>query len=567
MQQLEIYKTQNTFKLEAGVKLLAGEGVYELLTNEGFLDAWDALYNKCTWATVFQSRAFVTTWYHTYKQKYTPVLLIESNGSELTGLLPMVLLAPTVDDAKAQIVGAGQYEAEYQVWLTDSFKSEAFIKAALTEIIKAFPGHTVLLRYIPPGVSLSWAKKDAAWQGKIVIQPFRRSLMDMGDPDLSKFFRKSEYRNKLNRLKRLGNFCFERITDTGEFAEVLGELSLQYDFRQGAMFNKTQFKDNPLKTKLLIALFEQGLLHVTVLKVNTEVVASIVAVKGKNKAHLGAINTHSPFYANHSPGFVHFLTLGQQLSAEGFELFDLTAGGDAYKERMTNRHDYVHTLFVASNRKDRLKRELRKNVYNWLVKAGIRPMSAELSIKKSIYLFKNRFKAAKQETLGYTLQIVKNLLNIKEGKIYMYLNGVPAQHTPVAVKKTCIHDFLCFDTTDSTATRWEFLEDAMRRFELGEHSYTWVEQGRLLGCIWLSEARAVPITGKQAAVALPEGVALLQNLYIHPAGRSRLNYFLSVVASHISNGTKQVYLSTNTQSALYEQALNAAGFKVVNQHI
>jgi hypothetical protein len=93
MQQLEIYKTQNTFKLEAGVKLLAGEGVYELLTNEGFLDAWDALYNKCTWATVFQSRAFVTTWYHTYKQKYTPVLLIESNGSELTGLLPMVLLA------------------------------------------------------------------------------------------------------------------------------------------------------------------------------------------------------------------------------------------------------------------------------------------------------------------------------------------------------------------------------------------------------------------------------------------------------------------------------------------
>jgi hypothetical protein len=61
------------------------------------------------------------------------------------------------------------------------------------------------------------------------------------------------------------------------FSSIFDELTAQYDFRKAAMYNKAPFRKDPLKKKFLLALFEQQILHVTVLKLNDEIIASNVA--------------------------------------------------------------------------------------------------------------------------------------------------------------------------------------------------------------------------------------------------------------------------------------------------
>src|SRR5687767_11402528 len=75
--------------VSSAVELLLGEEVFELLSDEAFQTGWDTLYQACPWATVFQSRAFVTTWYRIFQNEYLPVLLKAGPPDQPTGLLTL----------------------------------------------------------------------------------------------------------------------------------------------------------------------------------------------------------------------------------------------------------------------------------------------------------------------------------------------------------------------------------------------------------------------------------------------------------------------------------------------
>lgn len=547
------------------VEIVLGEEVFELLSEETFQTGWDVLYHSCPWATVFQSRAFVTTWYRIYQSEYLPVLLKAGPPGRLTGMLTLAVPLSRSGTSKkgAPLVGAGQYEAEYQTWLAEPAQGEAFIQAALEQVRRQFPQHPVHFRFLPPGTPLGWLQTNPVWRKRSVLQPYKRPLMEMYHPDFPRLFRKTEFRNKLNRLKRMGAFRFERLTEPDKFAGVLDELTIQYDFRQGAMFNKNQFRENPLKTALLLALFEQDLLHVTLMTVNEEVFAAIVAVSGKDWVHLGGINIHTPFYAHHSPGFVHFLLLGQLLAQEEMAVFDLTPGEDAYKERYATGHDQVHELMVAHSLPFLVKKRLRKKVHSRLIQAGIRPMSAELALKKRIYLFKGRMKRIKAEgLLAPLLDQVTRLLGSRKQQVYVLAGQAPEPPASLLLQTNNLVDLLHFEQQGGRMTRWEFLEDAMRRFELGERCYTWSQSGRLLACAWLSAAGPA-LHRSPPGLKLPEGVALLQGFYCHPAGRGRWSAFLAAVAGQAGRekGAGEVFALGQAGDPVLVQALQAAGFR------
>lgn len=111
-------------------------------------------------------------------------------------------------------------------------------------------------------------------------------------------------------------------------------------------------------------------------------------------------------------------------------------------------------------------------------------------------------------------------------------------------------------------TRWEFLEDAMRRFEVGECCYTLCEDNRLLACVWLrSNAKAAPVSVSDKAVTeAPQ----LRGFYGHPLGQSRLQDFLKAVAATAAKDYKEgeLYVQTSTQDKALCQALEIIGFKV-----
>lgn len=541
--------------------LYTGEEAWALLSKESFLSDWDGLYDTCPWATFFQSRIFVTTWYKVYRTKYLPIIVAAEYGGKLTGLLTFAIVLSNTK--KGRIVGAGQFEAEYQSWLTEPSESDNFIKAALLKVQQQFPRSPIHLRYVTSQASLQWTK-EPYWAQRCVLEPYGRPLMYMSDPEVDKIFRKSEFRKKRNRLQKKGKVEFERITTKEGFEAIWDDMMVMYDFRQGAKFNLAQFQNEPLKSAFYLALFEQGQLHVTALKVNGQLLAATAIMSTRDWMHLQGINIHVPFNADYySPGLVHFIMLGQMLASDGVAVLDLTPGGDFYKDRLATRHDEVNEVVISSSYYYRLKRKLRQRYFERLRKAGKWPMGTMLAMRKKGYLLKARTRQIiKQGLLKSMIGKVRNVINPTKDKMYVIDAGVLNNSIEkFPVNKDSLRDMLCYEVKGAHATRWEFLEDAMIRFEKGGSAYSFSEDGRLLGCAWVKvDAKTSEDTNSNT-----ESTIILQNLYCHPLGWNRLQFFLETVVQAVMKDQHAKCIYAQTQDVNMGKSLEAIGFRLTDK--
>jgi hypothetical protein len=548
------------FPAEQGtVALLIGVQVFDLLPDVKFQQDWDALYGTCPWGTVFQSRAFVATWYHIYRSEYLPVLLTEHTGDQLTGLLSLAR------DKTGLIVGAGAKQAEYQVWLSSGDHGDHFISNALLKLWKHFPGTGIQLKYLPGKTPLGWVPKDKVWNKRCELRTYKHPVLLIDEDSISLELKKKNRREKINRLKRLGELKFERVTDSKTFSAIFDQLATQYDFRKGAMFNTVFFLADPLRKEFLLALFKQNLLHATILKLDNEIIASNVGTTGKNWVHLQGINSHAPLYARYSPGILHFLMLGKLLAAEGIKVFDLTPGGDSYKEGLATEFGLAYELNIGPSY-NRWARHIKLKILHHIkanaARLGIKQPVLR-KIKRDILFLKNTIQNAKHQGFfsfigghaGRTMLMKKNIA-------YRNCAGAPWPRNPdpVPINKDNLADLLDFDPQGGGITRWAFLAGAMRRFETGERCYSWSAAGRLLGCAWLSAPGAAPAAPNPE---LPQEAALLQGLYCHPAGRERYQDFLMAVTGEVVKDRKVdcVFTVVQARDAALCRSLEASGFQ------
>src|SRR5690554_4509601 len=75
--------------------------------------------------------------------------------------------------------------------------------------------------------------------------------------------------------------------------------------------------------------------------------------------------------------------------------------GDVYKERQASGRDQLQELLYTNIPTYYFKRQLRMAIHNRLVRAGKRPMSLELELKKKIVNIKAAFAARKDKTICY----------------------------------------------------------------------------------------------------------------------------------------------------------------------
>jgi hypothetical protein len=139
------------------VEMLIDHEVLSQFSDIDFLNSWDALYNSCSWATVYQSKEFVSTWYKMYHKKYLPIVVKGITEGKLTGLLTLA------KDKNGLIIGAGASHAEYQVWLSATSDQGTFIKSVLFKVKKQFPGCDIHLGFIPDKAPVEWEKTDKMW--------------------------------------------------------------------------------------------------------------------------------------------------------------------------------------------------------------------------------------------------------------------------------------------------------------------------------------------------------------------------------------------------------------------
>jgi hypothetical protein len=555
-------------EFQSTMELLIGNDVLNLLSDIDFLNSWNELYNSCSWATVYQGKEFVSTWYQIYYGKYLPIIIKETQVNKLTSLLTLA------KDKKGLIVGAGAGQAEYQVWLS-KLDGGNFIKKALLTLRKQFPGSDIKFRFIPGKTPLKWVETDLLWKKRCILRTYQQPLMIIDEINISNELKKKNRKNSINRLKRLGDLKFERITDTQNFVSVFDNLAAQFDFRKAVMYNKTPFQNDILKKKFLLALFDQNILHATVLKLNHEIIAANVSSIGKNWMHLQGINTHAPSYAKYSPGILHFLFLADSLTEEGIEIFDLTPGGDSYKEHLATRHVSAYELSIPGNIKSLMK-ELKEKIFynliinkekilNSLTKIGITAKDIKNTLRK-INIAKAKIQKVKEQGFFVFLaELLKDLTQNRKNKIYR-ITSLLAQNM-IPVKKNHLTDLLSYQSKNLQLTKWEFLTNAMQKLEKEQNVYSFREHINLMNCVWLKENKIDSSNriSKQES-GLPDGSRILYDFYYYSTAKAHLKPFVTSVLNDISKtGVTCVYAIVNGRNKFLCKAIEEVGFVEVSK--
>lgn len=528
-------------KVSSTIHILVGDEVSDLLTDNEFSKAWDALYRACSWATPFQSKAFVATWYKVYARQYIPILVKAVSDGNLTGLLT---LAKT---ANVNIIhGAGLLNAEYHAWLATESDHDSFITSALREVQKLFPDCIIELRYIPANTSLKWAKADRHWRIRTVVRAIDQPVIALNQAQLDEKLNTRAKRKMMNRLRHHGELRFERITDQNEFISVIDGLIDQSDFRKAALYNKTPFRDDPLKKELLLSLFEQELLHLTVLKLDQQIIASKIITVDERWGYLKGILTHSPHFARQSPGLLHSLMLARLLAAEGRSFFDLTPGGDQYKDQLATDHASVYHVWIVNS----TAAYLRKAIVEGIKKFGRALLATRHINTKS---FKTQISRIAEELrhkgiLRWIKQRIKGKRSLKSPASYLIRPEVENDFSG-QINIDSLKDLLLFEADEHSLSRWEFMSDAMKRMEMGEHVFSVLENGRLAACAW---------QGSKQQTA--EATTILTGLYCHASYHHSCAAFLKAVARKLteSKPTNGILTIVNAEDLALNRILSSA---------
>ncbi len=547
MESLAEYSvTVNAEQYAIGIYI--GKDAIDQISNEKMVHEWRRLYESCSWATIYQSIDFVGNWYKVYQGEHLPILVLAVENDHLTGVLALCL------NGGRQIAGAGLHQAEYQTWISSESDSDRFIKEALMLVRDRWPYHSIQLKYLPAKTPLTWVA--AAYFRKFaLLQTFEHPIMSINKEMLEKELRKKNRREKVNRLKRLGELQLQRITDYTEFENIFEELFTLNEFRKGAVYNATNIQHKDLFQKFLLGLFKAGILHVTVLKVDKEIIAANVGTKGEKWVHLQGMNAHAPAYARHSPGMLHFLMLGQLLADEGFEVFDLTPGSDGYKKILATDFITAHQLNVAGAFPIFLKKNaqlVRHQLKTLSSKSGI-DVYTQRNLKKKSRILTGKLTILKNGGISSLVDLIGSSLRANNFSRWFRIevDANDGNASDLIPNKNSLQDLLKFEAKGTFSTRWEFLEDAMSRLEKGHQPYTLADESKLLLIVW--EERDLMNASKTNASPEASDVKLT-NLYFHPLGKGLVRGFLEQVAKTMLqenvNNLANVYIHINNRVAL-----------------
>ncbi len=499
------------------IECVRGAPACALLDQAQFLADWSALYAACPWATAFQGSGFIGAWYRIYREKFEPLLIISraANG-DLQGLLALAVSRPT-----GAMVVAGSHHAEYHAWISRPEHGNLFPRSAFRAVRRSIHRAGLKFRYLPPHAPTAWLLQSGM-KNISILKAHPRPLLPFGNgAEIRKSLAKSGNKSRMRRLQKLGPVVFKRITDPEEFATHFDEIIRCYDTRRLAVNGSAPFLNDPLKKAFHLEMLRTpGLLHVTVLKVGEHIASAQLNTCGHKEIHLSLL-AHHPFFAKHSPGKLHILHLGKMLMDEGYERMDLTAGGDAYKERFADAWDEVHTLSLFPSTFARetagLHIGLEVAARKVLKHHGLTPMQA-VSFAGKI----SRVNPARWT--GLAMRRGRDwLMPHREIRIYRFsLSEINEISTPDDFHRDSLDDLLAYHPAAALPSRHEFMSDALRRIEEDQHVYTRVESGRLLHYGWLAER---PTDGLVNSVfkdfPLPANSALILDLLTLPTARRR----------------------------------------------
>ena len=535
-----------------------GPEAHELLQSHEFIAAWNDLHAACEWATCMQSVDFVTTWYRCYTKSYDPVVIVERDGSAvLTGVLFLAY------DGR-QLVHAGAFQAEYHVWLARQSDSR-FIRLAM-DVLSEMGFRQLTLLCVPHNAPIQ--ALTSALGRRVTVRKVERPLMLTGEGStVEESLRKKANKSRWNRLQRLGSLEFVQFESQSQLASHLADIAAFTDFRQGAMHGSCPFRDDPYKAQFFSELMAYPkLMHSTALLINGKTVATHIGMRNGDEVILGLI-AHSPFIAEHSPGKLLLLKLGQLLGTQGFRALDLTPWGE-YKDRFADVDDcaYVVTVFLST------RARYSSAAQQALVSAGARVLHRfGVQRQRITELDRTIRRKARAITVRAVISRARRpmrrfLGECVEMRVYA-MSGDQALALPAfdSVRVNCLSDLLSYVPAEGwMPERQHFLRSAMQRIEAGAIPYTVVEDGALVHFGWLTPRLVESnVTEVGARVKLPPQSSVLWDYWTDPTRRGRGLYKRSLkqmCRDAALTGAERVYIVVLADNAPSRRAIENVGF-------
>jgi CelD/BcsL family acetyltransferase involved in cellulose biosynthesis len=488
--------------------VLTGNKALQCVNSEEFQSRWKTLHARCPWATACQHPDFVAPWYELYHAIFLPVIVLrETDDHSLEGLLTLAL-----HRKGSKLTGAGERQAEYHGWIEASDTHNNFIRAAIQEVRTAFPGVDLSFKYLPPGIPLDWIDLKNNLGRFCALRSHPRPVMKIDAAAMDRQRTKKNNRQNYNRLRKMGDVQFERVTEHGHFIRIFDEMCAQYDFRQGALYQNMPFSNDPSKKLFYLELHKRGLLHTTVLTVDGEIAASHSGLLSEGRAvHVG-INTHGPAFAAHSPGNLLLAMLGVQLAKENIPLLDLTPGGDGYKENFATEHDVAFELTIYSDMKTRLGKEAVLSLVR-LSKARLHAAGYRTA---DIWTALGKLQSLRHPSFQQMLRKLRGRSLPRRCEYRLCQDRQAVSEVDISISKNRLNDILKFDACGRSFAHWAFLGTVMERMERSQHLYTFVDKERLLISCWVRTFPAAAIAQRPGQDPAPgTGAIVLSDLYVH----------------------------------------------------
>ena len=527
---------------------------------------WQRLYEtECPWATVFQSPAYVSLWYECYAAKFRPVFLRAwDENNALAGVLPLA-----EDKETGELVHAGAHQAGYHVWLARPADGDAFILAALERLRADFARATLQLTYLPPDTPIDWLTADPFWKKQHIALRTSLPLIETQKPGAYQVaLKRLRLRKYLNILERFGNIEFTRLHGVEALEECFDEIITLANFRLGARHYYDELPQDPYKKQFYLEQMKRGLLHVTVTRVRGEMAGVEICIFNRG-AMRGSILTHSPFFAQGSPGRVHILYLWQLLAAEGIPILDMSPFG-AYKDRIATRQDEVTklTLFLSASvgRRQMTRRAIRETV-----KKGLRAAHQDPEqLREKAATWRHKLGALRVANVPATLagQIRKRVHYDCEMRVYKFDLAAARQLTPSnLIRRNKLEDILQYKPAAGWQPRVsEFLHHASNGFEKGHHCYTYAEDGQLLHWGWLAPNQASSTFEEVGqTIYLPPKSSVMSSFHTQPQAQGRGLYRQALTqilhdAAH-TPGVEHLFIFVHADNGPSRHVIEKIGFE------
>lgn len=342
-----------------------------------YKEQWNALLQNSDSNEVFMTYEFCRSWWDAYGQGRELLVLLAKENSKLVGVAPLNINVRQRFGLKKRMVEfVGAPTSDYEDFVIGQDKN------AILEAIYSYlwsirnRWDEISLRQIPEDSSTVELSKSCLkrLEKPYLITPASSCPTVMlkgsdGEEVLCRAFRRQRsFKNRMNRLMRLGELKYGHATTVEEGLMYLDAFFQQHINRWENTVTPSTFyneRDRQFFRQLIRQLLPKGWTRLAYLNLNCWPIALFLGFEYNN-----SLSHHRPsydqMYSKYSPGRVIIYHAVKYCIEKGLREFDLLAGMEPYKLVMTNRirctsaiHVYKSPLQKLLGRLDHMARRSR----------------------------------------------------------------------------------------------------------------------------------------------------------------------------------------------------------------